>query len=635
MAQNIARLGVVLGIDTAEFQKGIDSAKNKIGDLITKIPAMAAVGVAAFTAMAAKAMQFSDTISDTADSVEVSVGFVLKLRQALELSGGSAENAGKVLEKFAQNVNSANDGSQAMLDNFKKVGITTKDLATMPIDKLFLKASDGIDKLGDSVSKTGSKLELFGKGMRGADIGGVNAIIKEGTSDMDKYAEAVKQAADLHDKLNEKATQMSLIFTEKVLPTLNAMFDSINTKGGLAEMVFTGIKAELIGMWIVFGNINDVVQRMAVNWEFFKKGMTGSGEHLNALNELILNEVKRNETINNLLKTQDELKKNEKKADEEAIKRVQTESPEAKKLRLMVAMAALTASNFERELKDSMKMLDIRNSMAGMTENERKVQEEVNRVMDATSKKLSEIQKQREAAVAHGGQEQVIAQLDKEAIEVEKLGKVYADTAKIKEESSIASQRTFQFGWNKAFAQYAEDAGNYAKMADDVFKSFTGSMTSAIDKFVETGKLSFNDFASSVIKDLIKIQLKAMAMQAISGIGGLFKGFMGAGGPEEVSATTSYIGPAFADGGEPPIGVPSLVGENGPELFVPNRSGTIIPNHQLSSALGGGTNVTYAGPYIAQMNAMDTQSATQFLSKNKMAIWSANQSASRSIPVSR
>jgi hypothetical protein len=80
--------------------------------------------------------------------------------------------------------------------------------------------------------------------------------------------------------------------------------------------------------------------------------------------------------------------------------------------------------------------------------------------------------------------------------------------------------------------------------------------------------------------------------------------------------------------------MPSLVGENGPELFVPNRSGTIIPNNQLSSALGGG-GVTYNGPYIAQMNAMDTQSATQFLAKNKLAIWSANQSASRSMPVSR
>jgi lambda family phage tail tape measure protein len=633
MAQNIARLGVVLGIDTAEFQKGIDSAKNKIGDLITKIPAMAAIGVAAFTAMAAKAMQFSDTISDTADSVEVSVGFVLKLRQALELSGGSAENAGKVLEKFAQNVNSANDGSQAMLDNFKKVGITTKDLATMPIDKLFLKTSEGIDKLGDSVSITGSKLELFGKGMRGANISGVNAIIKEGTSDMDKYAEAVKQAADLHDKLNEKATQMSLIFTEKVLPTLNAMFDSINTKGGLADIVFSGIKAELIGMWIVFGNINDVVQRMAVNWEFFKKGMTGSGEHLNALNELILAEVKRNETINNLLKTQDQLQKDVKKADEVAIKRTQTESPEAKKIRLMVAMAALTAVDFKRELEHSLTILNIKNSLAGATTNEKAIQESVNQVLDATSKKLSDIKKQREAAVAHGGQEDVIAQLDKEAIAVQNLGDQYASTTRIQEANAIASQRTFEFGWNKAFKQYAEDATNYAKIADDVFKSVTGSMGSAIDKFVETGKFAFGDFAKSVIQDLIKIQLRMIMMKAITGIGGLFGGggtFVNEAGGTELAGSLG-----FADGGEPPVGVPSLVGERGPELFIPSRSGTIIPNHQLSSALGGGNNVTYAGPYIAQMNAMDTQSATQFLAKNKMAIWSANQSASRSIPVSR
>ena len=637
MAQNIARLGVVLGIDTAEFQKGIDSAKNKIGDLITKIPAMAAVGVAAFTAMAAKAMQFSDTISDTADSVEVSVGFVLKLRQALELSGGSAENAGKVLEKFAQNVNAANDGSQAMLDNFKKVGITTKDLATMPIDKLFLKASDGIDKLGDSVSKTGSKLELFGKGMRGADIGGVNAIIKEGTSDMDKYAEAVKQAADLHDKLNEKATQMSLIFTEKVLPTLNAMFDSMNTKGGLAEMVFTGIKAELIGMWIVFGNINDVVQRMAVNWQFFTKGMTGSGEHLNALNELILNEVKRNETINNLLKTQDDLQKNVKKADEEAIKRVQTESPEAKKLRLMVAMAALTASNFKRELDDSMKMLDIRNSMVGMTENERKVQEEVNRVIDATSKKLSEIKKQKDAAVAHGGQEDVIAQLDKEAIEVERLGKVYSDTARIKEQTSIANQRTFEFGWNKAFKQYAEDAGNYGKLASDMFSSFTGNMSSAIDKFVETGKFAFDDFAKSVIKDLIKIQLRMQMMQLFSyagkGIGGLFGG--GSTGDGITGGGIEQISGALADGGDVASGQQYLVGERGPELFVPSRSGSIIPNNQLSSMMNNTPQTVYNGPVIQSMQAIDTQSGIQFLAKNKMTIWSMNQSANRSIPAGR
>lgn len=629
MAQNIARLGVILGIDTAEFQKGIDSAQKSIGNLITKIPAMAAVGVAAFTAMAAKAMQFSDTISDTADSVEVSVGFVLKLRQALEMSGGSADNAGKVLEKFAQNVNAANDGSQGMLDKFQKIGITTKDLATLPMDKLFVKATEGVDKLGDSIAKTGSKLEIFGKGARGADISGVNAIIKEGTSEMEKYEQAIKQAADLHDKLNEKATQMSLIFTQQVLPTLNAVFDSINTKGGLAEMVFGGIKAELIGMWIVFGNINDVVQRMLVNWDYFKKGMTGSGEHLNALNELILNEVKRNKTINKLVDDRQEIQKKEEKLD---INRKQTASAEQKKIDLMVAMAALTSVEYERERKQAFDMLIIKEKMIGMTTNERAVQEAVNQVLDSTSKKLADIQKQREAAVAHGGQGDVIAQLDKEAIAVQAIGDRYVELTRIQEENSIASQRTFSFGWNTALKQYAEDAENYSRLASDMFSSFTGNMNSAIDKFVETGKFSFSNFTQAVIQDLIKIQLRMAAMQLFSKAIGAATSFF--------TPTPQYMDPAYAqagyaEGGDPPVGVPSLVGERGPELFVPKRSGTIIPNNQLASALGGGEKTVINGPYIANMSAIDTQSAMQFISKNKMTIYSANQSAARSIPTNR
>ena len=46
----------------------------------------------------------------------------------------------------------------------------------------------------------------------------------------------------------------------------------------------------------------------------------------------------------------------------------------------------------------------------------------------------------------------------------------------------------------------------------------------------------------------------------------------------------------FANGGDPPVGIPSLVGENGPELFVPKSAGTIIPNRALQ-ALGEGRNV--------------------------------------------
>ena len=46
-------------------------------------------------------------------------------------------------------------------------------------------------------------------------------------------------------------------------------------------------------------------------------------------------------------------------------------------------------------------------------------------------------------------------------------------------------------------------------------------------------------------------------------------------------AILSFIGGFFADGGRPPVGRPSIVGEKGAELFVPDQAGTIIPNNQL------------------------------------------------------
>jgi len=52
----------------------------------------------------------------------------------------------------------------------------------------------------------------------------------------------------------------------------------------------------------------------------------------------------------------------------------------------------------------------------------------------------------------------------------------------------------------------------------------------------------------------------------------------------------------YADGGMPPVGKISLVGEKGPELFIPRTAGTVIPNHMLGSAgksNGGNTTVMF------------------------------------------
>lgn len=177
--------------------------------------------------------------------------------------------------------------------------------------------------------------------------------------------------------------------------------------------------------------------------------------------------------------------------------------------------------------------------------------------------------------------------------------------------------------------------GDQLQVLRSINQSVFSNMGSAIDNFVRTGKFAFKDFTRSVIQDIIAIQLKAQATKLLSSAFGAFSSsFGGSSGPVELSGATTYIGPAFADGGNPPVGVPSLVGEKGPELFIPRTAGTIIPNNQLATAMSQ-PQVVYNGPYIANMSAIDTQSGIQFLMKNKESVWSANQSASRGLPTSR
>jgi len=66
--------------------------------------------------------------------------------------------------------------------------------------------------------------------------------------------------------------------------------------------------------------------------------------------------------------------------------------------------------------------------------------------------------------------------------------------------------------------------------------------------------------------------------------------------------------PGKAAGGTVTAGRPYLVGEKGAELFVPNQTGTIVPNDKMS---GGATNVNVA----FNITAWDSKDATQAIAQ--------------------
>lgn len=159
-----------------------------------------------------------------------------------------------------------------------------------------------------------------------------------------------------------------------------------------------------------------------------------------------------------------------------------------------------------------------------------------------------------------------------------------------------------------------------------VFDTVYGNMGSAIDNFVKNGKLSMKDLARSVIQDLIAIQMKAAAMRFL---GAAFSMFSGGGGFGTGNAFGNQdLGGFLAEGGPAEANTPYIVGERGPELFIPRSSGTVIPNHEVNN-MGGTTNVT--NNYI---NAIDTKSFEDRLLGSSNAIWAANQYANKNLATS-
>jgi len=143
----------------------------------------------------------------------------------------------------------------------------------------------------------------------------------------------------------------------------------------------------------------------------------------------------------------------------------------------------------------------------------------------------------------------------------------------------------------------------FEKIGEKTFKSLTKMLTD----FVTTGKMNFEDFAKTVTRMIVEALIgkavsaaidKAVLMWKASALreammsvyAGALKTFSSIPWPWNMVAVAGAIATGmklvnkikgFEQGGRPPINQPSIVGEKGPELFIPDKAGTIVPNNQL------------------------------------------------------
>lgn len=108
---------------------------------------------------------------------------------------------------------------------------------------------------------------------------------------------------------------------------------------------------------------------------------------------------------------------------------------------------------------------------------------------------------------------------------------------------------------------------------------------------IERANEAAREFVGDLVRGLIEGRDAGELLHSVLGkvadraLDASLNAILPSGGGGLLGSLFSKLGlPKFAEGGRPPVGMPSIVGERGPELFVPDTSGRIIPNHQLGGA---------------------------------------------------
>jgi tape measure domain-containing protein len=146
----------------------------------------------------------------------------------------------------------------------------------------------------------------------------------------------------------------------------------------------------------------------------------------------------------------------------------------------------------------------------------------------------------------------------------------------------LDASNEFEDGFTRAFIRMKQEAEDLATVGESIVNAFADRATDAITEFARTGQINFREFANAILEDITRIIVRLLIVQALSAAFGGAGNFGAAAGVGALSSSASSG--ARAEGGTVQPGRSYLVGENGPELFKAEQTGTIVPNQGPQAA---------------------------------------------------
>lgn len=163
---------------------------------------------------------------------------------------------------------------------------------------------------------------------------------------------------------------------------------------------------------------------------------------------------------------------------------------------------------------------------------------------------------------------------------------------------------SFKEGFGEAMKEASDIQKNFQKIGQESFAKLKETLTD----FVMTGKLKFQDLARFIIRSMVEAMIGSAVSSAISKAQDMIKmstikkalmyvyeaglkAFSSFPPPFNFAAMGATVAAGlgvvnkikgFQHGGVAKAGQPAIVGENGPELIMPEKDARVIPNNQMS-----------------------------------------------------
>lgn len=566
---DVAQLVIDFKAQTASAQAQVGALDKKVEGLqatvgrATNMMANFAKGLAigavvAFGAAALKAakdsLALADSLKDVSEVTGVGTDALQAWRHGAELSASSGETFDNALKKLVKTIGEARSGNEAAAESFRRLGLEDLIKKGADTETIVKRLADAIRSIEDPAVAAALATDVMGK-----NAGELIPLLSGGEAGLRKFETALKDTGAYMSK--ETVNELAAVADET--KELTAVFNKLAADANLVFLrVVAGAKMMVTDLAVEF-------QRLAV---LYTQGLRGVAAFDN---KRIMDQGAANERKHSQAKHGD-------RTPFVPVDLPDLAKPPATPQRNEAAEAI---KREQKAIEDLIEDLQFEHSLIGQTAEQQAVMNNL-RQLGASATEEQRVKVEAWTRENFRAQEELrkVAELEQFAADIrarygDGTEQLAAHVAMLNDAMARGLITAEQYGEALNEALKTDDmreAEAQWKAIGDQAKS--GLADTLID--IATGTRDAKEAMAEFVEEIGRAIAKMLILKAIeAGVNAIFGVVSGKALGGLVNAGNAY-----------------MVGESGPELFVPRATGQIVPNNRM----GGGSQLAYAPVYNIQ-----------------------------------